>query len=120
MRKILILIVLGLFVFAGCGSDATFTNIGRAEYEEMVATPDEYVFVDVRTPEEFAVDGISDVFINADSSEAASYIESNYELTDKIVLVCRSGNRSSTVAKQLVDAGFENVYNIEGGLQTIK
>jgi molybdopterin/thiamine biosynthesis adenylyltransferase/rhodanese-related sulfurtransferase len=34
-----------------------------------------------------------------------------------VVVVCRSGQRSLTAARQLLDAGFPEVYNLRGGLQ---
>ncbi|MBE9568923.1 MAG: rhodanese-like domain-containing protein [Proteobacteria bacterium] len=34
-----------------------------------------------------------------------------------IVLICRSGNRSAVACKALVDAGLQNVYNIEEGFE---
>lgn len=34
-----------------------------------------------------------------------------------VVVVCRSGQRSLTAARQLLDGGFSEVYNLRGGLQ---
>lgn len=34
-----------------------------------------------------------------------------------VVVVCRSGQRSLTAARQLLDRGFAEVYNLRGGLQ---
>jgi adenylyltransferase/sulfurtransferase len=34
-----------------------------------------------------------------------------------VVVVCRSGQRSLTAARQLLDRGFADVYNLRGGLQ---
>lgn len=33
-----------------------------------------------------------------------------------IVVICRSGGRSGSAARQLVAMGFEKVYNVEGGM----
>lgn len=33
-----------------------------------------------------------------------------------VVVVCRSGNRSSKAAELLGEAGFRNVYNLSGGM----
>ena len=38
----------------------------------------------------------------------------------KIVLYCQSGNRSGKAGKQLLDAGFESVNHLKGGLPTWK
>ena len=34
-----------------------------------------------------------------------------------IILICRSGNRSAEAGKALVEAGLQNVYNIEEGFE---
>jgi rhodanese-related sulfurtransferase len=34
-----------------------------------------------------------------------------------VVIYCRSGNRSATAAHQLTAAGFEDVVNLQGGIQ---
>lgn len=39
--------------------------------------------------------------------------------TDKrhpLYLICRSGNRSGIVGKELCELGYEEVYNVEGGI----
>ena len=33
-----------------------------------------------------------------------------------IIAVCRSGNRSGTACSRLKKAGFENIYNLKGGM----
>ena len=33
-----------------------------------------------------------------------------------IIAVCRSGNRSGSACSQLKKAGFENIYNLKGGM----
>lgn len=35
---------------------------------------------------------------------------------ERIVVVCRTGRRSATAAERLVEAGFRNVFNLDGGL----
>jgi rhodanese-related sulfurtransferase len=39
---------------------------------------------------------------------------------DKIILYCRSGSMSNTAAKQLVDMGYTNVYNLQHGMNEWK
>lgn len=34
-----------------------------------------------------------------------------------VVVVCRSGTRSSRAAELLMEAGYKNVYNMSGGMQ---
>lgn len=35
---------------------------------------------------------------------------------DHVIVYCQSGNRSATACKILKNQGFENIYNIEGGI----
>ncbi len=118
MKKLFITIFTLTIALAGCSSDS-YTNIGVDEYNQMITEKDKYTFIDVRTPEEYETDGLKDIFTNIDSSIAADKISSTYNKDTNIVLVCRSGNRSSIVANDLVKKGFSNVYNIENGLYSI-
>ena len=34
----------------------------------------------------------------------------------EVLLICRSGNRSGTAQRQLLQAGYEHVYNVTGGM----
>ncbi len=118
MKKLLIVLFTLTIVLVGCTSES-YTNIGKSEYEQMLSEKDKYTFIDVRTAEEYEADGLQDIFINIDSSVATNKIISDYNYDTNIVLVCRSGNRSSVVANELVKNGFTNVYNIENGLYSI-
>ncbi len=118
MKKLILAIFTFTIILVGCNSQ-TYTNIGKEEYLQMISEKENYVFIDVRTAEEFEVDGIKDTFINIDSSVAADVIKEDYSQDQNLVLVCRSGNRSSTVAKELVKSGYTNVYNIENGISSI-
>jgi len=33
-----------------------------------------------------------------------------------VIMQCRSGRRSAKAAKTLIDAGFQDVYNLKGGI----
>ncbi|MXQ55373.1 rhodanese-like domain-containing protein [Shimazuella alba] len=75
-----------------------------------------YVFVDVRTQEEFDDAHVENsIHIPYDEmehryEELASYKQKN------ILLICRSGMRSQVAAQILAEQGFEKLFNLEGGL----
>lgn len=74
------------------------------------------IILDVRTPPEFkqsAIDGA----INIDCM-GSNFIKKIEELdkTKTYFVYCRSGNRSGSACKLMGNAGFENVYNLSGGL----
>lgn len=73
--------------------------------------------VDVRTAEEIA-DGKIDNALEMDfyGDQFAEEIKS-LDSAKPTYLYCRSGNRSGKAGKMLIDLGFEQVYNLEGGYE---
>lgn len=68
------------------------------------------IIVDVRSPEEWTQDGHAACTINIPLPELESKL-SDLKNYDKIILVCRSGNRAGAAKEQLEQAGFKNVEN---------
>lgn len=83
----------------------------QAQFAEAGA---EHLLIDVRTPEEFAgghIEGAVNIPVDALASRL-----SEVPAGQPIVLYCRSGNRSATASRILVDAGYTGIYDL-GGLQ---
>lgn len=71
--------------------------------------------VDVRTPEEIAdgkVQGALEMDFYDDQFEAQI---KSLDPSKPTYLYCRSGNRSGKAGKMLIDLGFKQVYNMDGG-----
>lgn len=68
------------------------------------------IIVDVRSPEEWLHDGHAECTVNYPLDKFPSYIES-LRAYDKVVLVCRSGNRANHAMDLLKKAGIKNVEN---------
>jgi rhodanese-related sulfurtransferase len=69
--------------------------------------------VDVRSPEEFN-DGAVEGAVNMPVQELPVLAK---ELKGKTVyLMCRSGGRSMIAFRQLEALGFEDIYNVKGGI----
>lgn len=72
--------------------------------------------MDVREPGEFAeirsplAENIPLSTFNAED------LSKNLDLQTPIFIVCRSGARSLKAAQMLSKKGFQNIYNIEGGM----
>lgn len=82
---------------------------------EAAALRDSGAFIlDVRQPEEWAEYHIPDTTL-IPLNELSSRI-SEIPRDQKIVVVCRSGNRSQAGRDILLDAGFTNVTSMAGGL----
>jgi len=115
MKKI-VLIVISIFLLVGCTSmTAGVTNMNVSEFSAKIAEAG-VVTLDVRTPNEFAEGYI-------DGARLIDFQSGNFEneiaLLDKnaiYAVYCRSGNRSGQAVKVMHDAGFHNVYNLDGGV----
>jgi len=74
----------------------------------------DFVIIDVRTPEEYAVEHIENA-ININFSSETSRDEMNKLNKDKTYLIyCLSGNRSGQALTVMEELGFKEVYDIGG------
>lgn len=81
--------------------------------EEMRDDPG-FVIIDVRTVDEFAAGHIPGA-INIDSATLAEQID-NLDPNGTYLIYCRRGGRSAGVHSLMREAGFSEVYEIEGGI----
>ncbi len=94
-------------------------NASVAEAKDLIESNglnDDFVILDVRTPEEYS-EGCLDNSTNVDYSSPDFAVNAKKLAKDKTYLVyCRSGRRSAASSKILDDLGFEHVYNLKGGI----
>ena len=117
MRK-LIPFLLSLVLLAGCAApaeqEANYRQIGMEEAIAMMEEENNYMILDVRTPEEFADKHIPGA-INIPNETIGT--EEIPELPDKeqlILVYCRSGNRSKQASEKLVALGYTNIVEFGG------
>lgn len=94
-------------------SGGSYTDVSVAELQTMLANKD-FTFVNVHIPFEGDI-------ANTDLSVAYNEIEQNLDKLPadkdaKIVLYCRSDRMSRIAAETLVDLGYTNVWNLDGGM----
>jgi len=114
MKK-LILIFTSLLLLAGCSSNAATVDLSVTEFSAKVAEAG-VITLDVRTPGEF-MGGFIQGARNIDFQ--SGNFENEIAALDKnatYAVYCRSGNRSGQAVKVMHDAGFHNVYNLNGGV----
>ena len=95
-----------------------YQEIDGEELQEILNNKEqqEYVLLDVRTPEEIEAEripgSISINFYDADFRERIQALDK-----DKTYYVyCRSGNRSGKACAMMMDAGFKECHNLIGGM----
>ena len=77
------------------------------------------LFLDIREASEFTKEHIAES-MNMPLSTLAEEVSKLKDLSQPIILVCASGQRTSSAAKQLRSKGFSDIYALQGGLNTWK
>lgn len=76
--------------------------------------------VDVRTPGEWAEGGVAEgaelIAMQDPEIGAKLYALTGGDPNAPIALICRTGARSGHVAKLMAQAGYTNVYSVDGGM----
>ena len=123
MRVIRYLLVLVALLVAGCSGDLGYTNIDNDELQQLLAkgTP----LYDIRRVEEWRETGIVSSSRRLTFFDAQGRVNPKFlpEFTkrigkdDPVILICRTGNRTSALAKYLVqELGYTKVYNVARGI----
>ena len=108
MKKICLLFV-SVLLLTGCGK-ATIQNIECSELDQL--KEDGAILIDVRNISEFD-EGHLDDAINIEYDTIGEKIGSVAKDKDtKIIVYCRSGNRSNKAATTLIDKGYKNVFDL--------
>ena len=115
MKKVIAMLT-SVLLLAGCASGATgVTNMNVEDFSKKTAESG-VVILDVRTPGEFMTGHIQGAQnIDFESGSFESQIES-LDKNGTYAVYCRSGNRSGQAVKVMQDAGFKNIYNLDGGV----
>ncbi len=94
---------------------STFKNVSVSDLNWAMSTSDEFTILDVRTPGELS-QGYVEKAVNMDVNNSNFRSEAASLDKDKTVYVyCRSGIRSQNASKILIELGFSDVRNVEGG-----
>ena len=116
MKKILPLLFSAL-AFTACGSassESFFQQISMDAAITQMAEEDNFILLDVRTPEEFADGHIPGAINIPNESIGENDIAELPDKEQRIYVYCRSGNRSKVAAEALVDLGYTQVYEFGG------
>jgi len=114
MKKVFALIASALLL-AGCSTSSSAIDLSVNEFSDKVAEAG-VITLDVRTPGEFAEGHVKGArLIDFQSGNFESEI-ATLDKNATYAVYCRSGNRSGQAVKVMQDAGFMNVFNMNGGV----
>lgn len=114
--KSIIAAVTLVFSLTQCNSQTKKTT--TMETKNATQTTTKEIIVDVRTVEEWNEDGHADCSVNYPLDQFAGKIE-ELKKYDKVIIVCRSGNRAGIAKDQLRKAGYTKEIENLGPWQNI-
>jgi len=98
------------------------TDSMNIDISEVADHLGDYIFVDIREPEEIAMDPCPED-LNPVLFPLSNYEEGNeytFEENKNYVLFCAMGGRSSFLVDRLQTEGIENIVSLNGGIAALK
>lgn len=126
LKNFLIALVLGLLALqANAATDPESVKVfDRAEFDALLAHPEELVLIDLRRPDELTSNGGFPVYLSIQIADLEKYL-AWIPKDRKIVTVSNHAGRGKRGAATLIDAGFNVAgtvgaqnYEAEGGTLT--
>ena len=114
--------VLGKYLTAAEAYDMWRTNPEVVKIVDC-RTPAEYVFVGhapmaLNVPSRLAEwDPVQKKLLYSENPEFEKIIKEKFRLSDTILIMCRSGNRSAASVNRLAAMGYKNVYTVTDGFE---
>ena len=91
----------------------TYTQITAHKAKEIMDTENDYIILDVRTQEEYSSGHMKDA-VCLPNEEIVNEPDILPDKAQKILVYCRSGNRSKQASKKLVALGYTNIVEFGG------
>ena len=120
--RIFLLLLLTTLALGGCAGPP-YTNIDNARLKVLLAQG--VPIYDIRRPEEWRETGVVADIHNHTFVEAGGRFQPHFipRFTQEVrpdqpvILICRSGNRTDSLARELVEKmGYTQVYNVRNGI----
>lgn len=116
-----------LLLLTGCGgrgeadqaqtTEATYRQISQEEAAEIMKKQEDFLLLDVRTQAEFEDRHIPGAICIPNETIGTGEIPELSDKNQRILVYCRSGNRSKQAAEKLAKLGYTNVLEF-GGINT--
>lgn len=114
-------ILLLVLALGGC-AEPPYTNVDNAGLKVLLAQG--VPLYDIRRPEEWRQTKV------VEGSRTLTYVDSGGRINpeflprftaevdrnDPVVLICRTGNRTDALARELMERGYTQVYNVRHGI----
>jgi rhodanese-related sulfurtransferase len=120
LKPIALLLTLSLGACAGSPSGENLSTQSFDSAATALAKDPKFLLVDVRTPGEYATGHLKgSKLVDFHGADFAGEI-GKLPRDAKILLYCRSGNRSGQAVRQMKEMGFTDVRHMAGGINAWK
>jgi rhodanese-related sulfurtransferase len=115
-----IICLLQFIVFTSCQTNAQKATISINDFEKGIAQKD-IQLLDVRTADEYKTGHLQNALqANWNNDEEFKERAKSLDKTKPLYVYCLGGSRSNAAMNWLVENGFINVYNMQGGISAWK
>ena len=118
MKRCIVMLILAALALCGCGASEedtdTYLQITADEAAELMAEETDYILLDVRTEEEYATEHIPGAICVPNETIGDSAPAELPDKDQRILIYCRSGNRSKDAAEKLVRLGYTRIIEFGG------
>lgn len=124
MKGFVIMFMISAMTLAGCNNSVNNIDVNKTKYirisaeeAKTIIDSEDVIILDVRTQDEFDSGHIENAVLLPVTEINDNAEEVLPDKDAKILVYCRSGNRSATAARELIRMGYTNVYDF-GGINT--
>ena len=118
MKRCVVMLILAALILGGCGVSEenadTYLQITAEEAAEIMAEETDYILLDVRTEEEYETEHIPGAICVPNETIGDSAPAELPDKDQRILIYCRSGNRSKDAAEKLVRLGYTRIIEFGG------
>ena len=114
---ILSFLTLAILSASSCSSNSTgkLSLVNPKEFSEKLTATPEAQLIDVRTPEEFQAGALENARnIDWNSSDFTNQL-ADLDKNAPVFVYCLSGGRSAEASQALLENGFKEIYELDGG-----
>ena len=108
-----------IFIFTHSSYSQDVPEISPVQVKQLLDEKENIILIDVRTSDEFTggLGHIPGALLRPLQEIEEWHAEFSEKKENRIVMVCRSGNRSRVATKYFQDRDYENIKNMSGGMR---
>lgn len=108
-----------IFVFTQSSYSQNIPEISPVQVKQLQDEKENIIIIDVRTSGEFTgeLGHIRGAFLQPLQEIEEWHTEFSEKKENRLIMVCRSGNRSRVATKYFQERGYENIQNMSGGMR---